>query len=88
MRSNSGIMPAGVIDDALPGAVGLFDQLAIVWRHEAVEDAGRDHRGRGVAAAQFENVIARALQRLYEHALAALQDPQELVDPLRVVVRG
>jgi len=64
--------PHSVIDDPLPGAVGLLDQFAIVRCDETVEDARRDHRGRGVAAAEFENVVARALQRPHEHALAAL----------------
>ena len=50
---------ASVINDALPGAMGLCDQFAIVGRHEAVEDARRDYGGGGVAATQLGGTAAR-----------------------------
>ena len=49
---------AGVVSDALAGAMGQVDQLAVVGGHELVENPRRDHRRRSAAAAKLENIVA------------------------------
>ena len=63
---------AGVIGDPLAGAVRQVDQLAVVGGDELVQQPRRNDRRGGAAAAQLQNVVAGAGQRLDEDLLSPL----------------
>jgi len=68
---------AGVIDDPLPGAVGLLDSVRNRTAPKRSKMRGEITVTRRRRHPVFENVVARALQRPHERALAALQDLEE-----------
>ena len=60
----------------------------VVGGDEAVEDRRRNDGRGGIAAAQLQQVVAGPLQATGERQLTALEDPQQFVDPGRIVVGG